>query len=59
MSMQGHTSSVSTFNDLNRKCVDFTATFDSWVERIQTLKRQQTTEFDKQYKADVGILLIT
>lgn len=55
MSMQGNMSSVSTLNDLSRKCSDFTGIFDAWVERIQTLKAQQKTDFEKQYQTDLCI----
>jgi hypothetical protein len=54
LSMHGNMSSVSTLNDLSKKCADFTGIFDVWVEKVQNLKLQHTADFEKQYQADSG-----
>jgi hypothetical protein len=58
LSMQGTITSVSTLNDLSKKCADFTGIFDSWVERVTSLKQQQVADFEKQYQADSGIFFV-
>ena len=57
MSLHGNMSSLSSTDQVQRKCQEFTLKFNAWVESVQNIGRQQTAEFDKQLQSDTGTFL--